>query len=461
MPTVTHITDKNLPVLSGDSPTFGGVVISGTISTRASAGTVAPTQVAVFTGDPSLSTRPVVTRTPAQLINDISAVPTARTLTINGTANQIISSAGAQNLSADRTWTLSLPQNINAAASPTFAGLTINGTRPTVNGTGVLLQGEAAGGAAQADLSSTVRTTGDQTISGAKLFSSGNGGYLKSNLIYTNDAANLKLVDNPGNIASLPLNTVYLNSTSPFETSAANANTTGYKIFWNFTVDNPQELSRHIRTQSATFQTGVHSINGPWFTVAQNLQNSTGIVISGFPNRSINSRVLFSNYSLEDRLAHIEKNGVFSLLSGEKMGIGIHNPSEKLHVVGNLRLDGELKSSVRPTVNATGVLLEGEAPSIVANFNNFSANFNISGNQNSKIILANSSSQITGTISINNPTGFNTTIMQVGNGKILITGNNVNILSYYNQYRTAGIGAAVSILHTGNNGYVLYGNTTL
>jgi hypothetical protein len=38
--------------------------------------------------------------------------------------------------------------------------------RPTVNGTGVLLSGEAA----QVDLSSTVRTTGNQTISGIKTF---------------------------------------------------------------------------------------------------------------------------------------------------------------------------------------------------------------------------------------------------------------------------------------------------
>jgi hypothetical protein len=44
-------------------------------------------------------------------------------------------------------------------------GLLLN-QRPTVNGTGVLLSGEAA----QADLSSTVRTTGNQTISGVKTF---------------------------------------------------------------------------------------------------------------------------------------------------------------------------------------------------------------------------------------------------------------------------------------------------
>ena len=96
----------------------------------------------------------------------------------------------------------------------------------------------------------------------------------------------------------------------------------------------------------------------------------------------------------------------------------------------------------------------------VPDFNNFNANFSISGNQNNRILIANSASQITGTIAANNPTGFNTTVIQVGNGKILITGS-VNILSYFDQYRTAGRGAAISILHTGNNGYVMYGNTSL
>jgi hypothetical protein len=96
----------------------------------------------------------------------------------------------------------------------------------------------------------------------------------------------------------------------------------------------------------------------------------------------------------------------------------------------------------------------------VPEFNNFTANFSISGNQNNRILIANSASQITGTIAANNPTGFNTTVIQVGNGKILITGS-VNILSYFDQYRTAGIGAAISVLHTGNNGYIMYGNTSL
>ena len=64
-------------------------------------------------------------------------VPTSRSITINGTANQIISSAGAQNFGANRTWTLSLPQNIHTSASPTFSDLTLTGGDLSFDGPGV------------------------------------------------------------------------------------------------------------------------------------------------------------------------------------------------------------------------------------------------------------------------------------------------------------------------------------
>jgi hypothetical protein len=52
-----------------------------------------------------------------------SGVPSSRTITIAGTANQITSSAAAQDLSANRTWTLSTPQNIDTAANPQFGSI--------------------------------------------------------------------------------------------------------------------------------------------------------------------------------------------------------------------------------------------------------------------------------------------------------------------------------------------------
>lgn len=56
------------------------------------------------------------------------AVPSNRTLTIAGTTNQVtVSPTGAQDLTANRSWTLSLPQNIHTAAAPQFGGLTVSG----------------------------------------------------------------------------------------------------------------------------------------------------------------------------------------------------------------------------------------------------------------------------------------------------------------------------------------------
>lgn len=54
-------------------------------------------------------------------IGNTEVVPSARTLTLNGTANEITSSAGAQSLQASRTWTFSLPTAL------TFTGKTVTG----------------------------------------------------------------------------------------------------------------------------------------------------------------------------------------------------------------------------------------------------------------------------------------------------------------------------------------------
>lgn len=59
-----------------------------------------------------------------------------------------------------------IPVPVYTTGNQTISGVKDFATRPTVNGTGVLLSGEAA----QVDLSFTVRTTGNQTISGIKNF---------------------------------------------------------------------------------------------------------------------------------------------------------------------------------------------------------------------------------------------------------------------------------------------------
>lgn len=62
----------------------------------------------------------------ANLTSDLSArTLAATTITVAGTANQITSSAGAQDLSANRTWTLSIPNSFTLpGASPVFTQVT-------------------------------------------------------------------------------------------------------------------------------------------------------------------------------------------------------------------------------------------------------------------------------------------------------------------------------------------------
>lgn len=61
-------------------------------------------------------------------LSSLGGVASTRTLTMAGTTNQVsVTPTGAQDLSADRSWTFSLPQNIHTGASPTFAGLNLSG----------------------------------------------------------------------------------------------------------------------------------------------------------------------------------------------------------------------------------------------------------------------------------------------------------------------------------------------
>jgi len=147
--------------------------------------------------------------------------------------------------------------------------------------------------------------------------------------------------------------------------------------------------------------------------------------------------------------ANAPEINVMTLRADGNVGIGTTTASERLTVVGNANISGSLDLNNSNLINAT--------PEII----NLSANFNISGNYNSRMIMVNSATEVTGSIISGNSLGFNATIMQVGSGQVLITGSGIGIRinEYANQYRTAGAFAAVTLLHTGTNGYVMYGNT--
>jgi len=151
----------------------------------------------------------------------------------------------------------------------------------------------------------------------------------------------------------------------------------------------------------------------------------------------------------------LDSNGNFGI------GSGISSVPSRFYVSGDSLLQGNL------TTSGSGIFTSGidlnnsnlinATPQII----NLSANFNISGNYNSRMVMVNSANEVTGRIVSGNALGFNTTIMQIGAGQVLITGSGIGIRinEYANQFRTAGAFAAVTLLHTGSNGYVMYGNT--
>jgi len=117
---------RNAALLAGDVPNLdAGKITSGVLGTARGG-----TGLGIYTAGGyvyAVTTSVLGQRTSADVLTDIAAAPLTRTLTLQGTTNQVTVTGGGQTLAADRTWTLSLPQNIHSAATPTFAGLTING----------------------------------------------------------------------------------------------------------------------------------------------------------------------------------------------------------------------------------------------------------------------------------------------------------------------------------------------
>jgi len=140
-------------------------------------------------------------------------------------------------------------------------------------------------------------------------------------------------------------------------------------------------------------------------------------------------------------------------------GYFISNASA-VFITGNQTISG-VKTFANSGIFNSGINLQG---SKLVNFTqeiiNVNSNFLISGDYNSDFILANSANQITGTIVSGNVIGFNASIIQIGAGKIQITGSgsNVRVNSLVNSFRTSGPYAKFSILHTGNDGYIIHGD---
>jgi hypothetical protein len=182
-------------------------------------------------------------------------------------------------------------------------------TRPTVNGTGVLLSGEAA------SLPTTiVYTTGNQTVSGTKSFSGVVN--INSGTFLTRPTVNGTGVLLSGEAASLPTTIVY---------------TTG-----NQTVSGTKSFSGVVNINSGTFLTRP-TVNG------------TGVLLSG------------EAASLPTTIVYTTGN---QAIGGNKDFYGDEIVFSGLNVIfaDNTGISyGKWQFSNRPTVNGTGVLLNGEA----------------------------------------------------------------------------------------------------
>src|SRR6185503_386009 len=142
-----------------------------------------------------------------------TSVPTNRTITINGTANQITSSTGAQDLNANRTWTLSLPQDITVSSSVTFAGITNTG----------LTASQFVATDVNKKLVSTLDGSTLTSLAGANITT----GTINSNKL---DAATLALLNGSGTVNSVSTDT---------NMSVATATTTPAITFTNYTGTGP------------------------------------------------------------------------------------------------------------------------------------------------------------------------------------------------------------------------------
>jgi hypothetical protein len=199
------------------------------------------------------------------------------------------------------------------------------------------------------------------------------------------------------------------------------------------------------------------SLNGCLYYNIGFFLGGNGLVdIKNSTNLTRGESILSSYYSGSANLFYNNLSVRNNNLSGILNDLTLHDNQNRLHTNGS---SNTLTIDFASGVNFSNKKIFGFVPDMVE----VTGNFLISGNLNSDVIIADSPSQITGILVSGNPNGFNTSIIQRGAGQVRITGSGVGIIinSYNNQYRTAGQFASVSLLHTGNNIYMMYGNTAL
>lgn len=136
-----------------------------------------------------------------------------------------------------------------------------------------------------------------------------------------------------------------------------------------------------------------------------------------------------------------------------------------VNLEGNIIISTGIDLQTLITTGTTDYLLmvdgaiSGKSLTSSVDINNITTNFNFNNSYNSKLLTINATQNITGTIPIDLQTGYNIAFVQMGVGQLRITGQNgITIRQRLNLYNTAGQYAIASLVHRGNNEYILYGD---
>ena len=230
------------------------------------------------------SDQEVILITPDPYSEDITVdivVGSQSVLSVNGqvghvvidSAQNVVYTTGNQTISGAKTFVTGIvaPNLVYNTGNQSVSGIKTFASRPTVNGTGVLLSGEAA----QLDLSSTVRTTGDQTISGIKTFA--------SRLTVNGTGVLLNGEAYPSNNPSGFLTGVNLSSYA----TISNLATTGSTL-----QSSVNTLTNNLATTGSTLSTNLATTGS---TLTTQINNLSGVSVLTYGNQTIDGIKTFRN----------------------------------------------------------------------------------------------------------------------------------------------------------------------
>ena len=370
-------------------------------------------------GSLNFTSRPIVNGTGVLLSGEAAALPST---IVYSTGNQIISGnkTFVNNLEIQGT---GIFNNIDLSNISTFqfsgtniilinsliSGLAATGSRPTVNGTGILLIGEVA-----ALPSTIVHTTGNQLIGGTKIFQDNiyiNNLYVTGTEFIANTQNNF--IESPYLLLNLTggafdggifFVTGLSSGTSGIPLTGANDygpiigfdHSNKFKIgfarrsddlsslddiatFQNLTtysgfVDNKYATIINLASTGSTLQTNVNTLTTNLTLTGFNLQNDINslsgqsVLITGHQNIS-------GNKTFKENII-VQGTGIFEDIDISNISTLYFSGTDFTIINSKIDISGS-----RPTVNGTGILLIGEIPALPSTIVYITGNQNISGNK--------------------------------------------------------------------------------